>query len=229
MVTKAATRSLRAAEPAVGAAASPPDGAAAVAVAGLRARLRATLLDVLAVVPLAVLGGWAVLVAILDYELHHATGDMGFGDVVRVTVAQWAPMVAVLAAIVVLWGLVSLARRGATPGMRGAGIKVARWRDGSPVGLGGALLRRAVPGVPLLIGVIAFARALWSGTEGNPAIWLALVSLTVWTLVHASVLWDPQRRGWADKAASTVVVYSNERPMSTLAMSQRSDRGLLTR
>ena len=138
---------------------------------------------------------------------------MGFGDQVRVTVAQWLPMVAVLAAVVVLWELMSLARRGATPGMRGAGIKLARWDDGSPVGLGRALLRWAVSGVPLLIGVIAFVWALWGGSEGNPAKWLAVVWLGVWVLMHASVLWGTDRRGWRDKLTGTMVVQvGRERP-----------------
>ena len=37
-------------------------------------------------------------------------------------------------------------------------------------------------------------------------VWWLWVALGWWPLVHASALWDSQRRGWHDKAADTIVI-----------------------
>lgn len=72
------------------------------------------------------------------------------------------------------------ARGGQTPGMRAAGIRVVRDRDGGPVGGGAAILR--------LVG-------LW-------------ISGAVFYLGYVWVLIDVRRRGWHDLLAGTCVISS---------------------
>ncbi len=175
--------------------------------AGVPARVGAGLVDVVSGVALVLLGGWSVLSAMEDYGLHYL--DLGlrtYLDILSWSAVYWAPPVAMLAMILVVCGPVVARCWGATAGQRIAGIRVVRFADDRPVGPGGALLRWAVSAVPLLVGVAALLWAWWSGTEGIPGAWLAVLSLSMWALMHASVLWDPQRRGWRDKLVGTSVV-----------------------
>ncbi len=70
------------------------------------------------------------------------------------------------------------ARDGQTPGMRVAGIRVVRDRDGGPIGWGTAVLR--------LIGFWVSGAILWLGF--------------IWILI------DGRRRGWHDLVAGTCVI-----------------------
>ena len=52
--------------------------------------------------------------------------------------------------------------------------------------------------------------------EHTPALsgraWWLWVAVGWWLLVHASTLWDSQRRGWHDKAAGTIVINAPRQP-----------------
>ncbi len=91
-----------------------------------------------------------------------------------------------VAAAIVIWFIAMLyfpffwARGGATPGMKAAGIRVVRDRDGSRIGWGTAILR--------LIG--------W---------W---ISGAVFYLGFIWILIDSRRRGWHDLIAGTCVIRS---------------------
>lgn len=104
-------------------------------------------------------------------------------------------------AVLLTWGL-SLAwgifvwwmhaQRGYTPGKRAFGLRTQSVETGAPAGWLWILVRGGVPG---LLGAL---------TLGAGALLFAL-----------SILWDPQRRGWHDKIARTVVVEDRLVPVST--------------
>lgn len=178
------------------AAAYPPGGgwqqpadlggpAPGVAFAGHGARLGAYLLDVIilgfvtgilsAVLVIAAAASidWA---AVRDFQVSGATS----ADVTRV----FGPLFALIPGFLLI-GLLGLcyfpffwALDGQTPGMKVAGIRVVRDRDGGPVGWGIAILR--------LIGFWLSGAVMWLGF--------------IWILI------DGRRRGWHDLIASTCVI-----------------------
>lgn len=155
-----------------------------VAFAGHGARLGAYILDaiILAVVvsAIVVLSTLPVIGTIL--------GRIGAQEDYWSDSTTWAQLgggigLAIIGAIVAsLVGLVYFpwfwARGGQTPGMRAAGIRVVRDRDGGPIGGGAAILR--------LVG-------FW-------------VSGAVFFLGYVWILIDERRRGWHDLLAGTCVI-----------------------
>ena len=176
--------------------------------AGVKARVRAGTVDAALSAPLVVGGGvWLVLAAMEGYGLHHVErGAVTYADVLGRTAVYWVPPVAMAALAAVVCGPVVASCWGATAGQRVARIRVVRFDGGGLVGLGGAVLRWAVAAMPLGVGVAALMWALWDGTDGVPGLWLAVVSLGAWVLMHASALWGTDRRGWRDKLTGTMVV-----------------------
>ena len=183
-----------------------PVTASGLAAAGLGARVQAGMTDLVAGAPFAVVGWWAVYVAAQGYDARRGTGGWTLGDLTRASVGQWAPKIAVLAALAALWTLVPLARVGATAGMRLAGIKVAHWRGSGSAGLGRALLHWSASVMPLALGMAVLLWPWLSGADRGIEVLLAALLLSGWVLLHASVLWDPQRRGWHDKLAGVIVI-----------------------
>ena len=77
---------------------------------------------------------------------------------------------------------------------------IIRWA--LPMAATAPLVDAAIRGVPEFVN---------SGLEDVPPtllerVWWLWVALGWWLLVHASALWDSQRRGWHDKAAGTIVI-----------------------
>jgi uncharacterized RDD family membrane protein YckC len=111
-----------------------------------------------------------------------ANGDVSFGDAGAAAASAGLFILGTL--VITFFGLLYFpffwARGGATPGMRAAGIRVVRDRDGSRIGWGTAILR--------LIG--------W---------W---VSAAVFYIGFVSILIDSRRRGWHDLIAGTCVISS---------------------
>lgn len=107
-------------------------------------------------------------------------------------------------------------RRGQTFGMGLAGIRVIRYEDWDAPGDPGfcdlqqSVVRWVIPHLAgVVVGVVV---GVVSGVVSGPGFggWAVLVGadagLAAWMLVYASSLWDPDGRGWHDKAAGTVVV-----------------------
>ena len=172
--------------------------------------------------------GWAGLLVLVLYEpvmvtLWGATAGklaagirvVSFEDGSRVPWgSSWARVATQTTAGTLVWGvgwlvawrLLPVARAGATVGPRTAGVEVVRWPGADPVGLRRTLLRQSASFVPLAVGTTALLWPWLSGADRGIEGWLAAVSLSVWALLHASVLWDPQRRGWRDRLTGTAVV-----------------------
>ncbi|WP_419943614.1 RDD family protein [Candidatus Poriferisodalis sp.] len=174
---------------------------------GVLARAVAWLVDAVCAAPFVVWGTWSVLGALENYGVHHLhRGNATYSEAVADSAFHWVPSTAMAVMVLVVCGPIVASCWGATPGQRIARVKVVNLGHSGPPMPGRALLRWAAGAVPLLVGAAALTWALWSGTEGTPGVWLAVASFGVWMLVHASVLWDPQRRGWRDKLAGTIVV-----------------------
>ena len=109
-------------------------------------------------------------------------------------------------------------RKGTTPGKKLLNIKVvAQSGSGTPTALR-AIIRWTLPLAAAAPLVEAFIREIpeLAGDEPEPAlsgrVWWIWVAVGWWLLVHASALWDSQRRGWHDRAAGTIVIKAARRP-----------------
>jgi uncharacterized RDD family membrane protein YckC len=120
-----------------------------------------------------------VLFGTLDWSVD-ANGDLMFGDTAAAagSILVFAAGSALISLLALLYFPFSWARGGQTPGMRVAGIRVVRDRDGGRVGWGAAILR--------LIGWWVSAAVLYIG--------------------FAWILIDARRRGWHDLIAGTCVI-----------------------
>ncbi len=171
--------------------------------AGLTARLAAKLIDTSITAIIA-------FTAEINFRVFTLTlyGDENY-------TAAWAYGAASLFAAVLLFEvalIVNTARKGTTPGRRLLRIKVvARSGSGTPSPLG-AITRWALPLVVAAPLVDAFIRDIPERANDQTSaamsgrIWWLWVAVGWWLLVHASALWDSQRRGWHDKAAGTIVI-----------------------
>ena len=122
--------------------------------------------------------------------------------------------------------IVMMAWKGKTPGKKLLGIQVVARSGSRPPAAFKSIVRWAVPMAAVAPLVDAIARdfpefAYLPSMDELPTlsgrVWWLWVAVGWWLLVHASTLWDSQRRGWHDMAAGTIVVKAPPRP--------RSDRG----
>ena len=165
--------------------------------ASLTARLTAKLIDLTITAAIA-------FIAEINFRVFTLTlyGDENYS-------AAWAYGAASLFVAVLLFEvalIVNTARKGTTPGRRLLRIKVvARSGSGTPSPLG-AIIRWVLPLVVAAPLVDAFIRDIpeRANDETSAAmsgrVWWLWVAVGWWLLVHASTLWDSQRRGWHDKA-----------------------------
>ena len=102
--------------------------------------------------------------------------------------------------------------RGQTLGKMLLGVQVIAYSDSRMPSALRSIIRWAFPlaATPPLID--AFIRDIPELVNNEEAAalsgraWWLWVALGWWLLVHASTLWDSQRRGWHDKAAGTIVI-----------------------
>jgi uncharacterized RDD family membrane protein YckC len=164
--------------------AEPAGPAPGVQFAGHGARLGAYILDGIIVgfaTTALVLIMMVLLFGSLDFTVD-ANGEIIFGDTGAAAASAGLFVLGtfVITLLALLYFPFFWARGGATPGMKVAGIRVVRDRDGSRIGWGTALLR--------MIG--------W---------W---VSSAVFYLGFVWILIDSRRRGWHDLIAGTCVISS---------------------
>lgn len=113
----------------------------------------------------------------------------GAGSLDDLIVAVLLVTVLSLAWGIFVWWL--QAQRGYTPGKRAFGLRTQSVETGAPAGWLWILLRGAVPG---LLGALTLGAGV--------------------LLFAVSILWDPQRRGWHDKIARTVVIEDRQTQLS---------------
>ena len=117
------------------------------------------------------------------------------GDAAGIGIAVGTLVVTiVVAGVLVLFAViyegVMIARTGRTVGKRLVGVKVVRRDNGERPGWASSLARWAVPYLLLLVPVVGWVLSL---------------------VAYISLLWDPQRQGWHDRLASTLVVRTEPR------------------
>ena len=177
--------------------------------AGAKRRAAARAVDAVVTVVLAFV---AVMVLGVTAGIVSLSVDGLYGD--SSTFNMWLALLLPLALVPVAgYEARPVSRRGQTFGKGLAGIRVVRYEDldapgGDPrlCDLQQSILRWAIPHLAgVVVGVV-------SGVVSGPGFggWAVLVGadagLAAWMLVYASSLWDPDGRGWHDKAAGTVVV-----------------------
>ena len=102
--------------------------------------------------------------------------------------------------------------RGKTLGKMLLGIQVIAYSDSLMPSVLRAIIRWALPLAATAPLVDAFIRDIPELANNKEAaalsgrVWWLWVALGWWLLVHASALWDSNRRGWHDKAADTIVI-----------------------
>ena len=144
---------------------------------------------------------WTRLVARLFDELILAVPRLALSlpyltivddKTIEMDLPKWAVVLTVVVPMV--YEFVFLAWRGATPGKSLFGIAV---RNASDTG-------RIVPyqaGLRVVVPALGAALALAMPSADTAALFQLITPI-----VYASVLWDPRRRGWHDKAAGTIVL-----------------------
>lgn len=101
-------------------------------------------------------------------------------------------------------------RYGSTVGKAMAGIIIVHSDSGQRLGAGPALGRHLALHVPPTVGC---AVAVSQFEPADIAAWAAIAAgVGCWALIGASAAWDPQRRGWHDKLASTIVATADSVP-----------------
>ena len=177
--------------------------------ASLAARLTARLVDLTIK---AAIGFAAYVMAGLLYFSYGAP-DIGFAYhpvTDQEAYVSFAPFLAV--PLYRAATIATTAWRGITPGKRLLGIQVVARSDSLPPTAMQAIVRWAVPLVPLAPLVDAFIRDIpelandWEAPALSGRVWWLWVALGWWLLVHVPAMWDRDRRGWHDRASDTVVV-----------------------
>ncbi len=108
--------------------------------------------------------------------------------------------------------ITATAWKGRTPGKKLLKIQVTSHDSSRPPIALRAIVRWALPLAPTAPLIDGFIRDIPELVNNEHAaalsgrVWWMWVAVGWWLLVHASALWDSQRRGWHDKAAGTVVV-----------------------
>ena len=183
-------------------------------------RLRGSFVDLLVTGPVALAGTlvWAVLLTIDRGLLCREPGSAGFGSECQGpgVLSGVGLAVAVCAyALAALYGPLCVGVWGRTLGRRAACVEVVRLRGAGRVGLGRSVVRWLVPLAPFVVcAAVELGTRHWRPALGHPLGWLS-VSFGWWVLVHASVLWDSELRGWHDRLAGTVVVSAAPAPGRT--------------
>ena len=168
-------------------------------------------MDMLVIGPVVLVGTavWGLLQLIDQGFWCREPGSAGFGsDCVEPGVVSGVGLgVAVCAyAVAALYEPVCVSVWGRTVGKRVARVEVVRYRGAGRVGLARSVMRWLVPVVCFAVGAaVELGTRHWRPALGHPLGWLS-ISFAWWVLVRASVLWDPERRGWHDKAAGTIAV-----------------------
>ena len=124
---------------------------------------------------------------------------------------QWAALVVtiMICLLVLLYHPVMTGIWGQTFGKAMLGVCVVSHIDGLDPLLSQALVRWLVP--TIAGGVGGMAALMVSGNSVGDLPDRGLTALVLgaalpWTVVHVSSLWDPDGRGWPDKAAGTAVI-----------------------
>ena len=115
---------------------------------------------------------------------------------------------------VLLYELVSVTAAGRTIGKAMLGVCVISHSDGLKPLLSQAFVRWLVPSAAGTIGAVGSAVIFDATTALTDYLYADDRSVTVvllgafipWTVAHMSSLWDPDGRGWPDKAAGTAVI-----------------------
>jgi uncharacterized RDD family membrane protein YckC len=183
--------------------------------AGLTARLTAKIVDTTIT---AAIGFVAYFMSALLYvryasaetgwEFHPVTDQEAY---VSLTLFLSVPLYRAATIAMTAW-------KGTTPGKKLLGIKVIGRSDPLPPTIVQAVVRWALPLIATVPLVDAFIRDIpelvndWQAPALSGRVWWVWVALGWWLLVHASALWDRDRRGWPDKAAGTIVVKTLRQP-----------------
>ncbi len=109
--------------------------------------------------------------------------------------------------------ITATAWKGRTPGKKLLKIQVTSHDSSRPPTALRAIVRWALPLAPTAPLIDGFIRDIPELVNNEHAaalsgrVWWMWVAVGWWLLVHASTLWDSQRRGWHDKAAGTIAIY----------------------
>ena len=171
--------------------------------AGPRARLAAKLIDV-------TVTAFIALVALM----YFGVSTIHWFEVKVYTAAEAyrlaSPVLGVLVFEAAL--IAATAWKGTTLGKKLLRIQVVACSGSGAPSLLRAIIRWIMPLAAAAPLVDAFIRDIpdQANYNLNPAfsgrVWWLWVAVGWWLLVHASTLWDSQRRGWHDKVAGTIVV-----------------------
>ena len=143
-----------------------------------------------------------VVVIVTGFE-PFASSDNAFGT-------AWLLVCALGIVATLLIEVWMLSRFGRTPGKRASRVRVVSSVDGSTATAQQALVRSTIPLIAATIGVLAGTavdKIMFRADMRERGMLLAVCFGTVaWLLIHTSALWDKNRRGWPDRAASTIVI-----------------------
>ena len=132
--------------------------------------------------------------------------------------AYWAASLYVSVLVYEAAMIAATAWRGKTPGKKLLGIQVVAHSGSRTPSALRSIIRWALPLAATAPLVDTFIRDIpeFANRQEAPAlsgrVWWLWVALGWWLLVHASALWDSQRRGWHDKAADTIVIKAPRPP-----------------
>ena len=104
-------------------------------------------------------------------------------------------------------------RRGATVGKSMAGLRIVNSDSYGPLSVAAAVRRHLLlHAAPPIGGAIAVTQ--FEPTDVRA--WAVIAAgVGCWALIGASPAWDPQRRGWHDRAAGSIVVRADSVPADT--------------
>ena len=188
--------------------AEPPDPPSPQ-LAGLAARITAKLIDVAITAIIA-------FIAEINFRTWTLTlyGDEHYPDAYAYGAASLFVAVLLFEAALIA----STARKGTTPGKKLLRIRVVACSGSGTPSVLRAVIRWAMPLAAAAPLVDAFIRDIPDRANYNQyaalsgRMWWLWVALGWWLLVHASTLWDSQRRGWHDKTAGTTVINAPRPP-----------------
>ena len=196
---------------------TPPPAERAPPLAGLGARLAAKLIDstVTAIIAFVAFVAFVLLsMSATGFSfVSHSESEPLNNDEAYGLAWPYASVLLYEAAMIA-----TTAWRGKTPGKKLLGIQViAHSGSGTPSALR-AIIRWALPlaaAAPLVAAFILDIPELANNERAaalSGRVWWIWVAVGWWLLVHASTLWDSQRRGWHDTAAGTIVIRAPRQP-----------------
>ena len=189
-----------------GSASPEPANTPSPQLASLTARLTAKLIDLTITAAIAFIGlAWFEFVR---------NWSPNMDPLARYTDREAYLSVTPLLAVVVyeLAMITATAWKGKTPGKKLLKIQVTSNDSSRPPIALRAIARWALPLAPTAPLIDGFIRDIPELANNEHAaalsgrVWWLWVAVGWWLLVHASALWDSQRRGWHDKAAGTIVI-----------------------